>query len=150
MNINVIDSAEYYFRKELRDGRDFNNQNAGAKGLAELYQILHQSDSVAKYYQYAYAMNDSMHAHRATETVERMQAMYNYSRNQEIALQESEKAMLANRRLLLSMFFILAMTLLASWLYFARKEIKKKSIAVNIQYSNLLSRYQQAQQDMLP
>ena len=40
------DSAEYFFRKELYDGKDFNNQNAASKGLAELYQRLHQPDSV--------------------------------------------------------------------------------------------------------
>ena len=32
---NMLDSAEYWFRKELQDGKDFNNQNAGAYGLAE-------------------------------------------------------------------------------------------------------------------
>ena len=89
---NVLDSAEYYFRKELRDGKDFNNQNAAAMGLAKLYQRLHRTDSAAKYAIYAYAMNDSMYAHQATETVERMQAMYDYSRHQEEAHKESVKA----------------------------------------------------------
>ena len=32
-----FDSAEYWFRKELRDGGDWNNQNAGSNGLAMLY-----------------------------------------------------------------------------------------------------------------
>ena len=87
-----IDSAEYYFRKELREGKDFNNQNAASKGLAELYKNKHQPDSVAKYVLYAYDMNDSIFAHTATNTVERMQAMYDYSRHQEIARVEKEKA----------------------------------------------------------
>ncbi len=89
---NVLDSAEYYFRKELRDGKDFNNQNAAAMGLAQLYQRLHRTDSAAKYAIYAYAMNDSMYAHQTTETIERMQAMYDYSRHQEEARKESAKA----------------------------------------------------------
>ena len=89
---NKADSAEFYFRKELRDGKDFHNQHAAAKGLSELYQQLHQPDSMAKYYHYAYAMNDSVYAHQATETVERMQAMYDYSRHQEEARKESAKA----------------------------------------------------------
>lgn len=89
---NILDSAEYYFRKELRDGKDFNNQNAGAKGLAELYQKLHCPDSVAKYSQYAYAMSDSIYAHKTTQTIERMQAMYDYSRHQEEAYRERVKA----------------------------------------------------------
>ena len=92
LHTNVLDSAEYYFRKELRDGKDFNNQNAGAKGLTELYQRLHQLDSAAKYSLYAYDMNDSMYARRATKDIERIQAMYNYTRHQEIAHQEQKKA----------------------------------------------------------
>jgi hypothetical protein len=92
LGIEKFDSAEYFFRKELCCGKDFNNQNAGAKGLADLFQILHKSDSAAKYYQYAYAMNDSLFAHTTTETVERMHAMYDYSNYQEIARKKTEEA----------------------------------------------------------
>ena len=72
-----LDSAEYYFRKELRDGKDFNNQNAGAMGMATLYQRLHRPDSASIYFEYAYAMNDSMYAQKATKEIENIQAMYN-------------------------------------------------------------------------
>ena len=92
LHTNVSDSAEYYFRKELRDGKDFNNQNAASKGLAELYQRLHQPDSVAKYYKYAYAMSDSLYAQRTAKEIERIQAMYDYTRHQAIAHQEQKKA----------------------------------------------------------
>ncbi|MBQ2209229.1 MAG: hypothetical protein II404_04620, partial [Prevotella sp.] len=37
LKLNMLDSAEYYFRKVLRDGKDYNCQHAGAKGLADLY-----------------------------------------------------------------------------------------------------------------
>ncbi|MFS6554295.1 hypothetical protein VPJ68_02105, partial [Parabacteroides distasonis] len=45
--VNQYDSAEYYFRKELRDGKDFNNQNMGAHGLAQLFQQTNRPDSAA-------------------------------------------------------------------------------------------------------
>lgn len=89
--INKLDSAEYYFRKELREGNDFNNQNAGSKGLAMLFQKKHIPDSVAKYALYSYAMNDSAYAQMAIDEVERMQAMYDYTRNRDIAEQERNK-----------------------------------------------------------
>ena len=120
---NVLDSAEYYFRKELRDGKDFNNKNAAATGLAQLYQRLHRTDSVAKYAIYAYAMNDSVYAHQATETVERMQAMYDYSRHQEEAHQASQNATRANIRFLISVVVLLIVLLAASWLYIARRKV---------------------------
>ena len=87
-----LDSAEYFFRKELHDGKDYNNQNAAAMGLAQLFQKQHRSDSASKYAIYAYAMIDSVYAQKATQTVERMQSMYDYSRHQEEAYKEKEKA----------------------------------------------------------
>jgi tetratricopeptide (TPR) repeat protein len=85
---NQLDSADYYFRKELRTGKDFNNQNAASYGLAQLFRLKHQSDSADKYSAYSYAMNDSVYAQRATHEVEQAKAMYDYSRQQEIAQQE--------------------------------------------------------------
>ena len=123
LHTNALDSAEYYFRKELHDGKDFNNQNAGAKGLAELYQKLHQLDSAAKYSFYAYDMNDSMYARRATKDIERIQSMYNYTRHQEIAYQESQNAIRANLRFLVSVVVMLIVLLVASWLYIARRKV---------------------------
>ena len=89
---NQLDSAEYYFRKELREGKDFNNQNAASRGLALLFQQTHQPDSAAKYALYSYAMNDSVYAHMATEEVERMKAMYDYNRHLKLAEAKSREA----------------------------------------------------------
>ncbi|MBQ9186239.1 MAG: hypothetical protein IJ144_00260, partial [Prevotella sp.] len=111
-----LDSAEYWFRKELRDGKDFNNQNGGALGLAMLYEQRHIPDSAAKYYQYAYAMNDSMYAQKTTETIERMQSMYDYSRHQEMARKESERASQASRRFWIILSVLLIVCMVACWL----------------------------------
>lgn len=86
------DSAEFFFRKELREGKDFNNQNAASRGLALLFQKTHQPDSAAKYALYSYAMDDSVYAHMATEEVERMKAMYDYNRHLKLAEAKSREA----------------------------------------------------------
>ncbi len=125
MGINKLDSAEYYFRKELCIGKSCNNQHSAALGLAELYSVRQISDSTAKYYKYAYAMSDSIYARRTTKEVERIQAMYNYSRHQLLAHKESEKASSANRKLLISLIALLAVLLLSTWLYIARKKMKE-------------------------
>ena len=105
-----LDSAEYYFRKELRIGQDFNNQNAGAKGLAQLYKALNAPDSVAKYTEYAYAMNDSLYAHMATQEVERMKAMYDYSYHKRLAVQkENEAYKNRNAAIFFGMLFLLCL-----------------------------------------
>ena len=92
LHTDALDSAEYYFRKELRDGRDFDCQNTGALGLSEIYQKHRRPDSVAKYGLYAYAMLDSMHSHLTSREVKRIQLLYDYTRNQKIAELEREKA----------------------------------------------------------
>jgi hypothetical protein len=137
LHTNKLDSAEYFFRKELHDGKDFNNQNAGAKGMTELYQRLHQPDSVAKYSLYAYAMSDSLYARQRTKEVERIQAIYDYTRHQEIAKQESERAALANRKLLISLVVLLAVLLLSSWLYIARKKLIENLLATAVELDSI-------------
>ena len=92
LHTNVLDSAKYYFSKELRNGKGFKNQHSAALGLAELYNIRQFPDSIAKYYKYAYEMSDSLYAQRTAKEVERIQAMYDYTRHQEIAHQEQKKA----------------------------------------------------------
>lgn len=86
------DSAEYFFRKELATGKDFNNQNAGARGMSLLFQQTHKPDSAAKYALYSYEMNDSVYAHKATEEVAKTKALYDYTRYEHEAQQEKERA----------------------------------------------------------
>lgn len=125
LNINKLDSAEFFFRKELREGKDFNNQNAGSRGLALLFQKIHKPDSAAKYALYSYEMNDSVYAQMTTSEVERIQAMYDYSRNQILAEQAKEKADRARARTQLIgitfFLFIIASTFVAREVYKKRK-----------------------------
>ena len=105
---------------------DFSNQNGGAMGLAMVFEQRHQPDSAAKYYQYAYAMNDSVYAQMATEEVARMQAMYDYSRHQQIASKKTEEARIerTNRYLAVGVIIILLLLFSVIVIRFIRKEKK--------------------------
>ena len=92
--IGDADSAEYWYRKELSDGKDFNNQNGAAVGLATVFQHKNMPDSSAKYFQYAYQMNDSMFSCMQTEIVGRMSAMYDYGRHKVHAYNMERRASL--------------------------------------------------------
>ena len=118
VGLNKLDSAEYYFRKELRTGLDFNNQHSSALGLAELYNIRHQTDSALKYCQYAYAMNDSIYAQRSTKEIERIQAMYDYTRHQEIAHAKSREAYEEKQKRVLLTIVLFFIILVGTWLTF--------------------------------
>ena len=145
LHTNVLDSAEYYFRKELRDGKDFNNQNAGALGLGELFQRLYQPDSAAKYSLYAYAMNDSMYARRATKDIERIQAMYNYTRHQEIAHQEQKKA---NQRTVIIWICIGIIIVICLLTFIIIRELTRKRKMAEQKYLQSLSAIELAQSDI--
>ncbi len=143
-----LDSAEFYFRKELRDGKDFNNQNAAAMGLAELYKILNQSDSVGKYALYSYAMNDSASTKKTIKTVERMQSMYNYSRHQEKARQEEKKA--ADRLIYIWITIAVIMILLVILvvILFILQHVRQKRKNIEAKYQQSVELMAQAKKDL--
>ena len=143
---NSLDSAEYWFRKELNSGHDFNNQNAGAYGLAMVYESLNRTDSAAKYYRYAYAMNDSMYAQRTTEEVERMQSMYDYTRHQEMARVESEKAEKEKARWQMSLMILFSVFLIAFIIINSLNRKRKNERRI---YQETLEDLDQAQTDIL-
>lgn len=143
---NRLDSAEYWFRKELRDGKDFNNQNGGALGLAMLYEQRHIPDSAAKYYLYAYAMNDSMYAQRTTETIERMQSMYDYSRHQELARRESERATHERQKRQTVVVVLVLVALLSAMTIYV---LYQKRQAERAKYLQSIAELEQAQSDIM-
>ena len=148
IGIGKTDSARYFFQKEISTGKDFNNQNAAAIELARYYQRVHAHDSATKYALYAYAMNDSMNVHRATKEVERMKATYDYTRHQNMARTESEKA--AERRLYIwicigIILFLLLILTIAAFLF---HEIRQKSKRVEKKYRQILATIEQANEDI--
>ena len=140
-----LDSSEYWFRKELQDGKDFNNQNGAALGLAMLYEERHIPDSTAKYYHYAYAMNDSMYARMATNTVERMQSMYDYSRHQEKALLEEKKS---SQRAVIIWICIGIVIIISLLTYIIIKKLNRKKIEAEQRYLKSQNVIEQAQRDL--
>ena len=148
LNNGKLDSAEYFFRKELYNGQDFNNQNAGAEGLAQLYRVLNVPDSVAKYIEYAYAMSDSMYAQMTTETVERINAMYDYSRHQKEARIEREKATERLVLIWITIAVILLLTAILIVILFILQHVRQKRKTVEQHYRQSLMTIEQARRDI--
>ena len=148
LHTNVLDSAEYFFRKELRDGKDFDNQHSGALGLAELYQIRQQTDSTAKYYKYAYVMLDSVYIQRATKEVERIQALHDYTRNQTIAEKAKEKASERLFFIYLLVGTVLLLLTLSVIVILKYREIRQKRTILEEKYQQSLDSIQKAQKDI--
>ena len=133
---NLLDSAEYYFRKELRIGKDFGNQNSGSHRLAQLFLMRHKPDSAAKYALYAYEMNDSVYFQRSTREIEQAKAMYDYSRQQEKAQREKQKAEESRRLLWYVIICIAAASIVVTRLFYRQSKERAKQ---RIEYEELLN-----------
>ena len=92
IGINQLDSAEYYFRKTLTNHEDGDCQEAGHHGLYLLYKKIGNKDSLAKYADLAYQINDKRILGLSSREIQNMQQLYNYTRSQEIAKQEQERS----------------------------------------------------------
>lgn len=76
------DSAEMFFRRELKEA-DWNNRQAAYRGLREVYEQKHQADSALKYARLQCEAVDSDYQHKVTANVQNLEQLYDYSRAQE-------------------------------------------------------------------
>lgn len=146
LDLQQNDSAEYFFRKELREGKDFNNQNAASHGLALLFTQIGMSDSAAKYALYSYDMNDSCFAQMTTEDVEKIQSLYSYNRYKRIAEQEKEKANYERGRF--KVFLSIVILIGAAIIYISSKWHKKRKAEQKLYYEQL-DRLERTQTELL-
>jgi len=141
-----LDSAEYWLREELNTTTDFNNQNAAAQGLSQYFENKQLPDSALKYALYSYAMNDSAYAQMTTKEVEQVQAMYDYTRNQVIAQQQSEIAQRERAKWLLTLLLTTCLCF-AGYVIIAKLLEKKKENEKK--YKDSLFILEQAQTDII-
>ena len=143
--IGLMDSAEYYYRKLLSEGKTDNEWYEGFKGLAELYQHLQQSDSVAKYYKCAHALLDTIYAQRCTQEVERIQALYDYGRHQEDASRERDRAFQRTVGIWICIAVIIFICLIT---YNVIRELSRKRHDAEEKYMQSQKSIEQAQRDI--
>lgn len=94
--VNMLDPAEYLYRRELREGKDINNQVAGCKGLQMVFEKRGNIDSIAKYANLGYILNDSAYSLSEMQNIQKLQASYNYNHNKH-ALEKAQSELLELR-----------------------------------------------------
>ena len=118
-----LDSAEYWFRKELRDGKDIRNQIAGSKGLQEVFEKKKNSDSIAKYATLAYELNDSAYSLSEMDNIQKYQASYNFNYHRFLAKQKESEAKIA----WLSAIIVILIMAILFWYFFRRYRVFKNA-----------------------
>lgn len=138
--INQLDSAELCYRKIYRPNMSFLSANPMYKGLLNVYQKKHISDSIAKYAELYCMSIDSSSVLKDRELTAQMVASYNYNRYQKLALHNAQKA---NQRLFV-VIILLAIVLLGiiTALFFYREYRKKQEVLEELQRE-----YEEAQND---
>lgn len=120
---NQLDSAEYWFRKELRDGKDIRNQIAGSKGLQEVFEKKKNSDSIAKYATLAYELNDSAYSLSEMDNIQKYQASYNFNYHKFLAKQKESEAKIA----WLTAIIVILIAGILLWRFFGRYRLFKNA-----------------------
>ena len=77
-----LDSAEYFFRKELEKAVDWNNRQAAYRGLRMTFEQKRELDSVGKYASLQCDAVDSSYQEKLSLALQNQHEMYNYSRIQ--------------------------------------------------------------------
>ena len=128
LQVGKADSAEYFFRKELREGLDINNQIAGRKGLQLLYEKLgNNADSVAKYAAEGYSMSDSVYMLSESQNIQSLQAMFDYTHKQLMVEQKANE--LRNTRFYMAIAILSLLLVIFIVVYLAQRRDKQRAIA---------------------
>ena len=111
--VGQLDSAGYYYQKELEQASDWNNRQAAYRGLRLVFEQTGQMDSLCKYAPLQCDAVDSAYQEKLSQNLQNLHEMYDYTRlqtennQQKLQLQE-------NRRKALYIWGILAFVIVCS------------------------------------
>lgn len=148
--IGKTDSAEYFFRKELKLGKDLNNQIAGCKGLQQIYEQKKYSDSIAKYANHGYILNDSAYSLSEMQNIQKLQASYNYNHKKLLAEQKTREAERAWLILALTVSGVIIILLLFSKKYYLFKKAALDYRLKNAEITHKLRKMAKSNPPLLP
>ena len=116
-----LDSAEYYFRKELITGLSHNDQIGATIGLCQVFKQRNNNDSLAKYSQLAYQLNDSIYSEDTANHLQQMQSLYNYQRSERESAQRLHDVQKTRSLLLVLSLIVLIITIICLLIYWNHK-----------------------------
>ena len=129
--VNKLDSAYANLSLSLKLCKSYSVKAATTKTLAQYYAKVNQPAMAMKYALQSSEYNDSDLIEARKTQLQQVQAMYDYSRNQEIAKNAEQKAERSTRMNYMIVLSCLMLFLLLSYIYRKQIAIKKKKIAVS-------------------
>ena len=142
--LEKLDSAKFLFQKLLNPDLDNDQHEAGYRGLYLLYKKTGQKDSLAKYADLCYQLNDAGYASEATQNMQQMQALYNYSRSQKDAKEMKARA---DRNKLILMAVVTFLVLIMSFGIYLYQKKRRETEKLQTQYENAKTNLEKARKE---
>ena len=126
------------FRKEISQGNDINNQIIGSKCLQEIYMRKNIPDSIVKYANLGYFLNDSAYSLSEMQNIQKFQASYNYNHHKFLAEKSSLEARVA---WLVLAVIVLIFVLIGTLFGMKYKTFKKVALDYRLKNANITRRF---------
>jgi hypothetical protein len=124
MGINRPGTAEYFLRKELRDGKNYYNQRLAHYGLAKLYTKTGKPALAARHALLTMELeNVFSDVCNTVDHLQHIQSLYDYSRNQNIAKQKTTES--EYFRIIIFLLGAVIVLLIVSFYLFFKKRAEK-------------------------
>ncbi len=148
-NTGKPDSAIFYYRKLLEFKDDLSLAEAGYRGLMDTYHKMGIADSAVKYAHLLTLANDSTIVLASSENIIKMQALYDYTENQQIAEDKTEEA---KRYRYISFIIFITAAVMGFYIYRYIRKLSRKSrkdiAKTNRRYYDLLCQYNDSEKEM--
>lgn len=146
------DSALIYYYKLLQYNKAIDNIENGYKGLMSVYHTLKNTDSIVKYTTLYADLNDTVNLRNSAQEVSKMQALYDYSEAQNLAIQkdkESQKLTIALLYTSITITVLICFTIVGIRIYqIKQKKAKNELKEVNKRYIDALYKCEEIKTDL--
>lgn len=122
-------AAEKYFRQTLWNNESSDCQEAGNHGLYLLYKKIGIKDSLAKYADLAYQINDKRMLQLSSHEMQNMQQFYNYARYQKLANKKIEESSFL-KLCLIGVSFLVAVCIFCLVLWYKHKKVLHEKVVL--------------------
>ncbi len=129
--VNQLDSAYINFIRSLKFCKSYSIKAAISKGLAEYYTKIKQPTLATKYAIQSAEYNDSDLIEARKSQLQQMQALYDYSRNQEMAKKAEQKVEGTIQIIYMIILAFIMLLLLLFYIHRKKMTLKKKRIEIS-------------------
>lgn len=144
--IHNLDSAQSFFRKRLV----FNKISVDTYAyMLHLYAQNGNTDSLLEYTEKLCVAFNQLQTDMHTEAMHQAKGMYDYTRNQKIAMKKSEEVHKKHQLIVIMgiLFFLIISAIIALYLY-NKKQKKHEMTQLNLRYINALEKLRKVQNDL--